>query len=285
VVLTNLPHELNPSAELTSPAMAIEFRCIRCGQLLRVRDDDQGNRARCPTCNAIVDIPGDDVPATPIVMHQEKSDVIDYELFGEESQYVEITLDPGEITVAKADYLLYMSPGIAMETAVSDDSGGGLLERISQVGRRMVSSGSSLKMTAFCNVAEQREVVAFAPPQVCRLVPLHLDEFDGQVFCQSDSILCVARGIEIAEVEVTSLSDVLTMQRITGDGIAVLHSPGQLFHRELKANKQIGVKTASVVAFTANIKVTPYELHGVEEETSVSTVTGPGEVWLKTATI
>ena len=92
-----------------SIAMTIEFRCIRCGQLLRVNEQDEGKRARCPTCNAIVDIPGGDQPTTPIVLSRDKSDVIDYELFGDEKQYVEITLDPGEITVAKAEHFLYMS--------------------------------------------------------------------------------------------------------------------------------------------------------------------------------
>lgn len=259
--------------------MTIEFRCIRCGQLLRVGDQDQGQRARCPTCNAIVDIPGGDEPSSPIVMSRDKSDVIDYELFGDEKQYVEITLDPGEITVAKAEHLLYMTPGIAMEMATSDDSGGGLLERLSQVGRRMVS-GSSLKMTAYCNVAEQREIVAFAPAKPGRLFPLHLDEFDEEIFCQSDSILCLARGIEASEVEVTSLSHVFTTQRIIGDGIAVLQCAGQLVHRELKANKNLVVKSSTILAFTNGIRITKYEPHGVEETVSVSKVTGPGEIWL-----
>ena len=259
--------------------MTIEFRCIRCGQLLRVSEQDEGKRARCPTCNAIVDIPGDDQPSTPVVLNRDKSDVIDYELFGDENQYVEITLDPGEITVAKAEHFLYMTPGIAMESAATDDSGGGLLERLSQVGRRMVS-GSSLKMTAFCNVAEQREIVAFAPTQAGRLFPLHLDEFDEQIFCQSQSILCLARGIEISEVEVSSLDHVTTMQRIVGDGIAVLQCPGQLVHHELKANKKLVVNSSSILAFTSGIQITKFEPHGVEESVPVSTVVGPGEIWL-----
>jgi uncharacterized protein (AIM24 family) len=262
--------------------MAIEFQCIRCGQHLRVTDSDSGKRARCPTCNAVVDVPSDDVPASPIVMIREKSDVIDYELFGNESQYVEITLDPGEITAARMENLVYMSPGIAMENAITEDSnGGGILDKISQVGRRILA-GSSLRMTAFCNVAEQREVVAFAPALPGRLIPLHMDEYGKQLTCQTSAILCVARGIEIGDVEIAGLSDVLQTQQITGDGIAVLQVANQFVHRQLTASKIMVVKTAKIVAFTSDVRVTPHESVGVEEQTTVSAVRGPGEIWLRT---
>ena len=262
--------------------MAIEFRCIRCGQRLRVGDDDRGMRARCPTCNAIVDVPENRDSDSPIVLSREKSDVIDYELFGDESQYVEITLDPGEITVARIENLLYMSPGIAMESTIEDDKGsnGGLLEKISQVSRRILT-GTTLGMTAFCNVAEQREVVAFCPDRAGRLVPVHLDEYDNQLICQGAAILCAARGIEIRDTSVPGISDAVPMDRISGDGIAVLQSRGQLFHRRLN-RQHIVTRTDNIVAFTQEVTITPHESVGVEHQVSVSTIAGPGEVWLQT---
>ena len=262
--------------------MAIEFRCIRCGQRLRVPVTDQGNRARCPTCNAIVDIPTRDEPATPILMSREKSDVIDYELFGDDSQYVEITLDPGEVTVGRLQSLLYMTAGIATEKAATElSSNGGLLEKISQAGRRILT-GSSLRMTAFCNVSEQREIVAFAPRTASRLVPIHLNEYGDRITCSGDAVLCAARGIEIRDADVDSLTDAAPMFHVTGDGIAVLQSSGQMFHRELKVGKQIAVRTASILAFTSEVTVSPNEPAGIEDQRSVSTLRGPGEIWLKT---
>lgn len=260
--------------------MAIEFRCIRCGQRLRVPEEDRGKRARCPTCIAIVDIPGEEGVATPILLSRERSDVIDYELFGEESQYVEITLDPGEVTVARLEHLLYMSPGIATEPADTDSSSG-LLDRISQVSRRILTD-SALRMTAFCNVAEQREVVAFAPTAASRLLPVHLDEYDNQITCQGAAILCAARGTEINEASVPVVSDYMAMNVISGDGIAVLQCPGQLFHRDLKRGKSLAVRAYSVVAFTSGISVTPHETASVDEQTPIATLRGPGEIWLQT---
>jgi uncharacterized protein (AIM24 family) len=263
--------------------MAIEFRCIRCGQRLRVAAANQGNRARCPTCNAIVDVPGDGMAdASSVVSSREKSDVIDYELFGDESQYVEITLDPGEMTAARLESLLYMSPGIAMEKAITEEAGsGGLLDKLSQVGRRILT-GSSLRMTAFCNVAERREVVAFAPSAPSRLVPVHLDEYGQQITCQGAAILCAARGIEIRDTDVPSISDVIPMYQMSGDGIAILQSSGQLFHRQLKPKKTISVRTASIVAFTSDIGIAPYDNVMAEEQMPISMLSGPGEIWLKT---
>ena len=45
---------------------------------------------------------------------------IDYEIFGEEMQFVEITLDPGEACIAEAGSFMYMDPGIQMETIFGD---------------------------------------------------------------------------------------------------------------------------------------------------------------------
>jgi len=38
--------------------MAIEFQCSECGKLLSVPDGSEGKEARCPSCQAIMDIPG-----------------------------------------------------------------------------------------------------------------------------------------------------------------------------------------------------------------------------------
>ena len=149
--------------------MPIEFHCFLCGQRLRVANEHHGQRARCPRCETILDVPLFDEPVTPIVLSspRPKADVIDYEIFGAENQYVEITLDPAEIAVAKAASMLYMSDGIEMEVVGGNAAQGGLLERLAQAGKR-IFTGESLEMTAFCNVAAGREVVAFAAPLACK---------------------------------------------------------------------------------------------------------------------
>lgn len=263
--------------------MTIEFRCIRCGQKLRVNDSDAGNMARCPACEAVVDIPPKDAPAQPIVMARKKSDVIDFELFGQESQYVEITLDPSEVTFARMEHLLHMASGIAIEDA-ADPKGGDrdnstVFQRISQVGRR-VRGNAALQMTAFCNVAEHREIVAFAPKTPSRLIPLLMDEFDQQLVCHGAAILCLARGIEIRDKDLSNICENLTLCELRGDGIAVLQVPGQVHHRQLDARNSLHVATHRIAAFTSEVRVSSYQSSGVEEPVEMTTVRGPGEIWL-----
>ncbi len=267
--------------------MPIEFHCYLCGQRLRVADQHHGQRARCPRCEAVLDIPDASLeePAAPILLGsaRSKADVIDYELFGHESQYVEVTLDPGEIAIADVRSMFYMSPGIEMEVVVADapPPAGGLLERLAQAGRQFLS-GESLSMTAFCNMATQREVVAFAPHTPGKLVPMHLDEMGEAIICQRDALLCVARGIEISTFFEHTSRESLVLQRLIGDGIAVLHASGSVVHRMLKPNQNIHVNTQSIVAMTPQIG---YELHGsggvYGEGMSITTLSGPGELWLR----
>jgi hypothetical protein len=46
--------------------MAIEFRCARCGKLLRIGDDAAGRQARCPECGAISSVPAVGTPPSDL---------------------------------------------------------------------------------------------------------------------------------------------------------------------------------------------------------------------------
>ena len=59
--------------------------------------------------------------APPPAPHRPFSvDEIEYELFGDDMQFVEITLDPGETVIAEAGTMMYMTQGINMETVMGD---------------------------------------------------------------------------------------------------------------------------------------------------------------------
>jgi hypothetical protein len=97
-------------------------------------------------------------PAPPAVAPAMRAHEIDYELFGDDMQYVEITLDPGEACVAEAGAFLYMDPGIQMETIFGDGSGqggGGLMGKLMSAGKRVLT-GESLFMTVFSNAGAGR---------------------------------------------------------------------------------------------------------------------------------
>ena len=47
---------------------------------------------------------------------------VDHKIFGDDMQFVEVELDPGEAAVAEAGGMFYMEDGISMETVFGDGS-------------------------------------------------------------------------------------------------------------------------------------------------------------------
>src|SRR5437762_9086492 len=99
---------------------------------------------------------------------------VDYKVFGDDMQYVEIELDPGEAAVAEAGGMFYMEDGIAMETIFGDGSQQtSFVDALLGAGKRLLI-GESLFMTVFMNTAQQKKRVAFAAPYPGKIVPVKL---------------------------------------------------------------------------------------------------------------
>jgi len=165
-----------------------------------------------------------------------RADEIEYEIFGDDMQFVEITLDPGEVVVAEAGGMMYMTDGIQMQTVFGDPSkaqGQTFMGKIFEAGKRMLT-GESLFLTTFGASGNKREQVAFAAPYPGKIVPLHLDELGGEIICQKDAFLCAARGVQIGiafqKKIMTGLfgGEGFILQRLTGHGIA-LHTRAARF--------------------------------------------------------
>src|SRR4029077_14800183 len=69
---------------------------------------------------------------------------IDYKVFGDAMQYVEIELDPNEAAVAEAGGMMYMDDGIEMETIFGDGSqqNSGFLGALMGAGKRLLTGES-----------------------------------------------------------------------------------------------------------------------------------------------
>ena len=78
---------------------------------------------------------------------------IDYQIFGEEMQFVEIELDPQETVVAEAGSFMMMDDGIQMETIFGDGSkqNSGMFDKVLNAGKRWIT-GEGLFMTTFTNM-------------------------------------------------------------------------------------------------------------------------------------
>ena len=220
---------------------------------------------------------------------------IDYELFGEEMQYVEITLDPGEACVAEAGAFLYMEPGIEMATIFGDGSGqegGGIMGKLLTAGKRVLT-GESLFMTVFSNGGGSRQKVAFASPYPGRIVALDLKQHGGRILCEKDAFLCAAKGISVGIAFQRKLGAGLfggegfLLQKLEGDGLAFVHSGGTVFEKQLAAGETLRVDTGCLVAFESTVNYDIQMVKGIKtmffggEGLFYASLTGPGKIWLQ----
>jgi uncharacterized protein (TIGR00266 family) len=219
---------------------------------------------------------------------------IDYKIFGDDMQFVEIELDPNEATVAEAGGMMYMDDGIEMETIFGDGSQqqGGLLGSLVGAGKRLLT-GESLFMTVFLNRTGQRRKVAFGAPYPGKIVPVHLAELGGELIAQKDSFLAAAKGVSIGIAFQRKLGvglfggEGFIMQRLQGDGWAFVHAGGTLHERVLQQGEVIRVDTGCIVAFQPSVN---YDIQFVGKIKSAifggeglffATLRGPGRIWLQ----
>jgi len=235
------------------------------------------------------------VPAPPSP-HQQRTDVIDYKVYGEDMQFVEIELDPGESAVAEAGSLMYKDSAISMETVFGDgsaaSSGGGFMDKLVGAGKRLIT-GESLFTTMFSHTGQGKAKVAFAAPYPGTIVPMTLSNYGGKIICQKDSFLCAARGVSIGiffqKKVMTALfgGEGFIMQKLEGDGMVFIHAGGTIVERELKPGERLDVDTGCVVAMTSTVNFDIKSVGSVKsalfggEGVFLATLTGPGKIWIQ----
>jgi uncharacterized protein (TIGR00266 family) len=223
------------------------------------------------------------------------ADEIDYAIHGDDTQFVEIGLDPGETVIAESGSMMYMTSGIEMQTVFGDPSasGGGFWSKVVSAGKRVLT-GESLFMTTFTNSRGQgKEFVSFAAPYMGRITPMHLDQLGGELICQKDSFLCGAKGIQVSIAFQKKIGvglfggEGFIMQRLRGDGIAMVHAGGAMMYRELSPGEQLRLDTGCLMAMGPSVQYDIQMVGGIKntlfggEGLFVATITGPGPIWLQ----
>ena len=212
------------------------------------------------------------------------ADIIEYTIYGDDLQMVEIQLDPDEGIRAEAGTMIYMEKGIDMQTG----TGGGLFK-----GVQRMFTGESFFITTFLNTTANIKKVAFAAPYPGKIVALDMTSLGGTFLCQKDSFLCAARGIEIEIAFSKKLGAGLfggegfILQRLVGDGLAFAHAGGTIIEKNLEAGEILSVDTGCLVAFSPTVD---YDIEMVSGFTNalfggeglfLAKLTGPGKVFLQ----
>jgi uncharacterized protein (TIGR00266 family) len=219
---------------------------------------------------------------------------IDFQIYGDDMQFVEIELDPNEAVVAEAGGMMYMEDGMEMETIFGDGSqqNSGFLGSLMGAGKRLLT-GESLFMTVFLNRGVGKKHVAFGAPYPGKIIPVHLSELGGELITQKDSFLCAAKGVSVGIAFNKRIGAGLfggegfIMQRLQGDGWAFIHAGGTLMQRDLAPGETLRVDTGCIVGFQPSVA---YDIQYVGKIKSAlfggeglffATLRGPGRVWLQ----
>ncbi len=217
---------------------------------------------------------------------------VDFRIYGEEMQCVEIELDPQETVLAETGSFMFMEDGIEMDTVMGDGRPQGLLGKLMSVGKRVLT-GESLFLAAFTNASVGKRRVTFAAPYAGKIIPVNLQQLGGQVICQKDAFLCAAKGVTIDIALQRRLGTGLfggegfIMQQLTGEGMAFLHAGGHVLERTLGAGELLRIDTGCIVAYTKEVDFDIQMVRGIKnvlfggEGFFYAVLRGPGKVWLQ----
>lgn len=222
-----------------------------------------------------------------------KSHVVDYEVFGDDLQFVEVELDPRETVIAEAGAMMYMDHGVTFETRMGDGSNPseGFLGKLGGVAKRAIT-GESLFMTHFTNGGQGKKQVAFGAPYPGKIIAIDLDEANGELLCQKDSFLAAALGTQISVAFNKRLGsgffggEGFILQRLRGDGMVFIHAGGTIVEKRLEGGK-ILVDTGCIVAFESTISYDIERAGNLKsmffggEGLFLATLQGTGRIWLQ----
>ncbi len=219
---------------------------------------------------------------------------IEYEILGDDMQFVKIELDPTEAVIGEAGAMMYLEDGITLQTIFGDGSQqkSGFMGALLGAGKRLLT-GESLFMTVFQNQGQVKRKAAFAAPYPGKIVALHLKDLGGHLLAQKDSFLCAAKGVALGIAFTRRFGAGLfggegfILQKLEGDGWCFLHAGGTLEERTLAPGETLRVDTGCIVAMQPTVDYDIQMAGGVKtmlfggEGMFFAMLRGPGKVWLQ----
>ena len=223
-----------------------------------------------------------------------RSHEIDYEIYGDDLQFVEVELDPGEVVIAEAGAMMYMEHDIAFEAKMGDGSEPDQRgwRKLKEAAKRAMAQ-ESIFLTHFTNMAMRgKRRVAMAAPYPGKIVPFDLADVGGRILAQKDSFLCAASGTKLDIAFNRKIGTGLfggegfVLQNISGDGKVFLHAGGTIVEKQL-SGETLRVDTGCLVAFQPQIDYAIERAGNLKsmvfggEGLFLATLSGYGKVWLQ----
>ncbi len=218
---------------------------------------------------------------------------VDFKIYGDDMQMVEVELDAGETVIAEAGAMCFLEPGIEFEAKMGDGSqpNQGVFGKLVDAGKRALT-GESIFLTHFVHRGQGKSRATFAAPYPGKVVPLDLGKLGGEIICQKDAFLCAALGTQVSIALHRRFGAGLfggegfILQRLKGDGMIFLHAGGTVVERELTGD-MLRVDTGCLVGFTPGIDYDIQRAGNLKsmffggEGLFLATLRGTGRVWLQ----
>ncbi len=212
------------------------------------------------------------------------SDIVDYKIYGDDMQIVEIELDHGEGIRAETGAMMYMEDGIEMQTS----TGGGMFSGF----KRMIT-GESFFITTFLYHGQGKGHVAFGAPYPGKIIPIELSDYNGEFICQKDAFLCAASGVDIDIAFTKKLGagffggEGFILQRLHGFGKSFIHAGGTIIRKDLQHGERLRVDTGCLVGLASTVDYDIQFIGGFKnalfggEGLFLAVLKGPGTVFLQ----
>ncbi len=218
---------------------------------------------------------------------------VDYEIFGDDLQFVSVELDPGETVIGEAGTMMFIEDGITFESKMGDGSEPeqGFFGKLKSAGKRALT-GESVFLTHFTNSGSGKRHAAFAAPYPGKIVPVDLMALGGRLIAQKDAFLCAALGTKIGIAFQKRLGTGLMggegfiLQDLQGDGMVFLHAGGTIVEKQLQ-DETLRIDTGCIVAFEPSIEYSIERAGNLKsmvfggEGLFLATLSGSGRVWVQ----
>ena len=221
-----------------------------------------------------------------------RSHVIDYRIHGDDLQFVEVELDPGETVIGEAGAMMFLEQDVSFETKLGDgsDPDRGLFGRFKDAAKRAMSQ-ESIFITHFTNKGRDKQTVAFSAEFPGKIVPMDLASLGGEIIAQKDAFLCAALGTKLDIAFQRPMAGLFggegfILQRLQGDGLAFVSVGGTVIEKELRG-EALSVDTGCIVAFEPSVE---YSIERADNLMSMvfggeglflARLSGHGKVWLQ----
>ena len=254
--------------------------CPKCGTSL-----NDGVKF-CNICGAPVGgAPDDSQSGAPAPAAPPVPKALKYTLFGGNLPAVSIRLDPGESIYTQSGGMVWMDSGIAMQTNMT----GGMMKGLG----RMLSGDSLFMATYTSSLPDQELAIASTFPGSIADIDLN----GNAVIAQKSAFLCAQPSVTLSAHVTKGLraglfgGEGFILQRLSGFGKVFIEIDGSLVLRTLAPGQVLKVDTGNVAAFDESVGFQAEMVRGFKnvlfggEGLFLTTLTGPGRVWLQTMTL